>query len=166
MWRSSISFINFINCQGSLKRRPYEYSTISSNTSLPTVPLTSSSFRPQKPQFAPHLTKVGIDERKESANTSVNTRLASLSTAITPGNDTNELAGRRIDEGATRVTLAGVLTTGSNTGTDHVVSDLGNAVVVAASGARDDGNIDLAESGGRGTILGQSTPASNSGGGT
>ena len=110
---------------------------MTSNTSLPPPPpgLVSSGFRPQRPQSIFHLTKVGINEGKESANTSVDTRLASLSTAITPGNDTNKLAGRRVDERATRVTLAGVLTTGSNTGANHVVSDLGDAVVVAAGGA-------------------------------
>jgi hypothetical protein len=106
---------------------------------------------------------VGVNERAERANASVDTRLTSLSTAITPGDKTNEGLGR-VDNGASRVTLARVLATSSNTGTEHGVSDLADGVVVAASGAGDDGHVDLAQGGGRGSALSQSSPAGNGGG--
>lgn len=106
---------------------------------------------------------VGIDERAESTNTSVDTRLSSLSTAITPGNKTNKSLAR-VNNGASRVTLARVLATSRNTSAEHGVSDLADGVVVAAGSARDDGYVDLAQSGGRGSARGSGAPAGNGGG--
>lgn len=103
---------------------------------------------------------VGVNERAESTNASVNTRLSSLSTALTPRNKTDKsLAG--VNNGASRVTLARVLATRRNTSAEHGVSDLADGVVVAASSARDDGHVDLAQSGGRGSARGGGSPAGN-----
>ena len=106
---------------------------------------------------------VGVDERAESTNASVNTRLSSLSTALTPRNKTNKSLGR-VNNGASRVTLAGVLATRRNTSAEHGVSDLADGVVVAAGSARDNGHVDLAQSGGRGSARRGCAPAGNGGG--
>lgn len=130
------------------------------NKTLPTLPHLDPSdlFKPRDQ----HL-QVGVDERAERANARVHTRLASLGTALTPRNKANEGLGR-VDNRTSRVTLARVLATSSNAGAEHVVRDLADAVVVAAGSARDDGNVDLAESGGRGTVFGQSSPAGDGAG--
>lgn len=91
--------------------------------------------------------QVAGDEGRKSTNPGVNTRLASLSTSASPRNDTDKRLGR-VNNGATAVTLAGILATSSQTGTEHAVSDRSSRVVVAASGASNNGYINLAERGG------------------
>lgn len=108
-----------------------------------------------------HHLQVGVNERAKSTNASVDTRLAGSGAALTPGNKTNELLGAA-DNGASTVTLAGVLATSGETGAEHVVGDLGDAVVVAAGSAGDDGHIDLEQVGGEGGATGGGgSPASN-----
>jgi hypothetical protein len=93
--------------------------------------------------------QVGVDESEKSRQTSVDTRLTGLSTSITPRNGTNQSLAS-IDNGATAVTLARVLASGSQTSAEHGVGDLRRAVVGTAISAGDDRNGDLAESSGEG----------------
>lgn len=68
--------------------------------------------------------RVGLDEGVDSGGSdpSVNTRSAGLSTALTPRNKTDEGLGG-VDDGASRVTLARVLSTSFQTSTEHVGRD-------------------------------------------
>lgn len=120
----------------------------------------------QKLHLRGPLLQVGVDESQECADTGVNTGQARASTSVTPRNNTKEDAGSSVNDRATAVTLAGVLASGSDTSAEHAVSDLGGAVVLAASGTGDDGHIDLAEGGGEaGATLGCGSPSCNGSGG-
>lgn len=105
--------------------------------------------------------QVGRDERSKGANPGVDTGEVGLSAALAPRDDTDELLGRG-DDGAAGVTLARVLSTGGETSAEHAVGDgeTDSRVLVAASGARNNGHIDLAERGRAAATLGSSTPSS------
>lgn len=95
--------------------------------------------------FNTRLYQVGVDEADKVAQSSVDTSEAGLGTALAPGNNTLEDAVG-IDDGAAAVALAGVLAALGQAGAEHVVGD--DAVLGLASGAGDDGDGDLVESGG------------------
>lgn len=65
---------------------------------------------------------VGVDPGHQGAESGVDTRVASLSAALAPGDETNEGLGL-INDGATAVTRARVLATLLNTSAEHVVGD-------------------------------------------
>jgi hypothetical protein len=88
--------------------------------------------------------QVASDERRESANAGVDTRVAGNSAAKAPGNNTNELLGG-VDKGTAAVTLARVLASSSKTSADHAVRDLSGGVVGLAGGTGNNRHIDLAE---------------------
>lgn len=76
--------------------------------------------------------QVAVDERQNSSDTSVDTRLASGSTALTPRDKADEDAGASVDDWAAAVALAGVLAASSETSAEHVVSDGRRAIVGSA----------------------------------
>jgi len=87
---------------------------------------------------------VGSDERQNAANAGVYTGLASGRATLAPRYDTDELVAG-VHEGATAVTLAGVLAARCNTSADHFVGNGRLAVVGAASAARNDRHRHLPE---------------------
>lgn len=105
------------------------------------------------------LTTVAVDEADVVAQASVNTGESTLSASLTPRNNTNQ-GSAGVNDGATRVSRAGVLATGGNSSAEHVVADL--AIVVAvASGAGNDGDGNLPQGGGeRVGVLRSSSPIS------
>lgn len=109
------------------------------------------------------LTQVGSNEGQQRANARVNTGLARSRTALTPRNQANKLA-RRVDDRTAAVALARVLAAGRQARAKHVVRDLGDAVVLAAGSARHDGDVDLAQCGGRRTARAGGAPAGHRGG--
>jgi hypothetical protein len=103
--------------------------------------------------------QVGRDERSKRANPGVDTGEVGLSAALTPRDDTDELLGGG-DDGAARVTLARVLSTGGETSAEHLLGngEANGGVLAAASGACNNGHIDLAERGRATATLSSSTP--------
>jgi hypothetical protein len=89
--------------------------------------------------------QVAADEASQArlAQVGVNTWGTSRSTTLTPGDNAELDAGGGVDDGATTVTLARILSTLAETGAEHGGSNASRAVVGVASGAGDDGNIDL-----------------------
>lgn len=138
-----------------------------------TTPLPPSLVTPSPPtlssaQSSPlsqPLTQVGGDEGQQSTNTSIDTGLVRRSAALAPRNETNKLAVC-VDNGTAAVTLARVLAACGQTGAEHVVGDLSDAVVLAAGCARDDGDIDLAQRRGRGAAGAGGAPARDGGDGS
>lgn len=114
------------------------------------------------------LLRVGGDEGADrgGTNTGVDTRSVGLSATITPGNETNEGLGG-VDNGASRVTLARVLSTLGKTSTEHVGGDLvagvDGLILRGTSGAGNYRDADLAESGRkRRSARGSGSPGSES----
>jgi hypothetical protein len=73
---------------------------------------------------------VGGDPGDEVRGLGIDTRVASLSTAICPGHNSRQLVATH--EGTAGVTLAGVLTAGIITSAEHGVSDITLAIGFAA----------------------------------
>lgn len=111
-----------------------------------------------------HHLQVARNEAVEarSTNAGIDTRCVGARTSVTPGNNTKQSAGRSVDDWAARVTLARVLAASGKTGAVHVGGDGRRAVRGLARRARDDGNVDLAQSGGnRGSALGCNAPVAS-----
>jgi hypothetical protein len=101
---------------------------------------------------------VAVNERAESTNTGIDTRLVGTGTSITPRDSTND-GVRAVDDGTTAVTLARVLATGSNTSTEHLVGDGGGTVLLSAGSTRHNRDRNLQKvDGSRASTLGGSTP--------
>ena len=77
----------------------------------------------------------------EVGGLSVDTWVAGLSTSVSPRDNTGKLASAH--EWATRVSLAGVLTSLLKTGTDHRVSDFRNSIGITAVIIADNWDSDL-----------------------
>ena len=103
--------------------------------------------------------QVGRDERSEGTNPGVDTGEVGLSATLAPRDNTDELLAGG-DDGAAGVTLARVLSTSGNTSAEHLVGDTeaDSGVLAAASGARNNGHIDLAERSRARATLSKSTP--------
>ena len=104
---------------------------------------------------------VGVDPRDELANTSVDTGEVGTSASLTPGDDADEDTGR-VDNGAARVTLAGITAAAVDTSAEHGRGDVA-AVLAVAGGAGDNGDRDLAEGGDDGAVLAGVAPAGDGG---
>ena len=102
--------------------------------------------------------QVLVDERELGADASVDTSVATASTAVTERHDTDKGLGASGDEGTSRVALAAVLSTGGLGGADHVVGDAAGTVLGLAGGAGDDRDVDVAEGGGAGSAFGGGAP--------
>jgi hypothetical protein len=89
--------------------------------------------------------QVAADEASHArlAKVGVDTRGTSRSTTLTPRDNTELDAGGRVDDRATTVTLARILSTLGETGAEHGGSNASSAVVGVAGGAGDDRNVDL-----------------------
>ncbi|KAJ3535479.1 hypothetical protein NM208_g7117 [Fusarium decemcellulare] len=112
-----------------------------------------------KDAWVRHLS-VGVDERAKAANAGVDTRKVRAGTSITPRDNTDESAGRGVNERTTAVTLARVLATRLKASADHVGGDLGSAVLGTAGSARDNRDSDLPQADGKAAAtLGSGTPA-------
>jgi len=142
-----------------LKDPSQHHFPISHHSIIPTLSSAQSL-----PLFQP-LTQVGGDEGQQSSNASIDAGLAGQGTAIAPRNKANKLAVC-VDDRTAAVTLARVLATCGQTGAEHVVGDLSDAVVLAAGCARDDGDVDLAQRGGGGAARAGGAPAGNGGDGS
>jgi hypothetical protein len=91
--------------------------------------------------------QVGSNKARNAAlaQVGVHTRRTCRRASLTPRNNTKLHARRGVDDGAARVTLARVLSTLGQTSAEHGRRDAPAAVVGVASGAADDGDVDLEE---------------------
>jgi hypothetical protein len=100
------------------------------------------------------------DERQNSGEAGVNTRVVGISASIAPRNNTNERLSA-VDNRATGVTLARVLSALASA--EHAGGDGAGAIVGVAGGAGDNRDADLEQVDGEGGTAGRSSsPASNS----
>jgi hypothetical protein len=103
------------------------------------------------------------DERQKSRDAGVNTGVVGIRASIAPRNNADKHLGA-VDNGATGVTLAGVLST--LTSAEHAVGDGTGAVLGAAGGAGNDRDADFEQVDGEGGAAGGgSSPASDGEGG-
>ncbi|CAI6094791.1 unnamed protein product [Clonostachys chloroleuca] len=79
----------------------------------------------------------GVDPVNKAASPGVDTSIALPSTSVTP-RDNAEKGSRGVDNGATAVAAAGILTASSDTSAPHGVRDGQGAVLGVAVGAGDD----------------------------
>merc|ERR1719481_2113191 len=101
-----------------------------------------------------------IDPVNEVRGLSVDSRVARLSTAIAPGDNTRELVSTH--EGATRVTLAGVLSSLGKTSTDHGVIYIIDTIGITAVSIRNNRDINLLQNSAKASSLSGGAPASDS----
>jgi len=94
--------------------------------------------------------QVGSHEATERSltNVGVDTRCVGGSAALTPGNSTDKDLGGLVDDRATRITLARILTTLGQTSAEHLSGDGRCAVRGLARAARDNRYVNLEEVGG------------------
>lgn len=90
-----------------------------------------------------YLCKVGVDPGNIVSDSGVNTREASFSTTLTPRDETDQDTGAGVDDWATAISRAGVLSTRGQTGAEHVGGDGRGAVTGLArcSGNHRYGNV-------------------------
>lgn len=101
---------------------------------------------------------VGVDPVDKVANASVDAGIVCLGTSIAPRDNTLQHF-RAVNNGAARVSRARVLSTGGETGAEHVGGDGIGSVLRAASGAGDNGDSDLPQVGRQSrAALGQEAP--------
>ena len=101
------------------------------------------------------------DPVDEVGHLSVDAGVVGAGAAVAPGHDAGEVRGPGVvaDEGAARVSLAGVLAALGQAGADHGVLDLAGAIGITALIIGDDGHLDPAEGAGGGAALGGGAPA-------
>ena len=81
------------------------------------------------------LKTMGVDPVNKVRSLSVDTRVSSLSTSVSPGDNTRQLVSAH--EWSTGVTLARVLTSLVKTSTDHGVSNAVSTIRISAVGITD-----------------------------
>jgi hypothetical protein len=87
--------------------------------------------------------QVTSDERKQAANSSVNSREVGLGATLAPGDNANQSAAGGVDDGTAAVSLARVLATLSQASTEHVGGDSRSTILGSAGCARDNRDGDL-----------------------
>lgn len=114
------------------------------------------------------LVSVGCEPVKEVGNLGVDSGVSGTGTSDSPGNDSDEVSGAGFNHGATRVSLARVLTASIQTSADHGIGNIGFSIGGTAFGISDDGNGDGLQSLGKGSRFRGGSPSGDrsvSGGG-